>query len=82
MFHAQIHWNVDNADRQLRMCDDILSVALILLLSCLSPQLAAQVRTTISCHPGVEIAYLSTTTLATKRLLEGRRDWLALQEAF
>lgn len=69
-------------DRQLRMCVDILSIALILLLSCLSLQLAAQVRTTISCHPGVEIAYLWTTTLATKGLLEGRRDWLVLQEAF
>lgn len=82
MLHAQIYLNFDSTDRQLRICTAVINISLILILSCLSLQLAGHVRATIASQLGVEVACLWTTKLTMKGLLEGKRNWLALQGAF
>lgn len=79
MLHEQLYFNFDNADRQLRIYIAIVNIALILFLSCLSLQLAALASATVTLHLGIKIAYLWTTNMTMKWILEDRRDWLALQ---
>lgn len=54
MLHAQLYFNFDNADRQLRIYIAVVNIALILFLSCLFLQLAAQVRATMTLHLGIK----------------------------
>lgn len=80
MFHAHRFefWQCRHAAKDLYCCFQHSSYIASLLFV---PRAGCPVRTTIISHLGVEIARVRTTKLRMKGLLEGRRDWLALQGA-